>query len=188
MARSFKDNSERTWQVEITIATVKRVRTLLDVDLLEVTSAGDGECGLLRRLMNDPVLLVDVVYAVCKPQADAAGVSDESFGQAMAGDAIDLATSALLEALVDFCPSRGQRDNLGQALQMSRRVIDRGHDLVGQRIRSAEISAGMERAMANAVDEAFAELMPPSESGGTSGESPACSESTPTPSPSGSCC
>lgn len=98
--RTFQDNQKRTWEVEINVSVVKRVRGALDLDLLGVM-----EGGVLERLVNDPVLLCDLIYVVCQPQAEKADISDEDFGRAMAGDAIDHATSAVLEELADFFPS-----------------------------------------------------------------------------------
>lgn len=99
--KTFTDNAGRTWTIAVNVDAMKRVKGLLGVDLME---AVEGK--LLERLSGDPVLLCDVVYALVKPQADQASVSDEDFGRSMAGDAIDLATAAFLEELVDFFPSR----------------------------------------------------------------------------------
>ena len=99
--KTFTDNTGRAWQIAINVDAIKRVKALASVDLLD---AVDGK--LIERLVDDPVLLCDVVYSLCKPLADAAGVSDEDFGRSMAGDAIEHATSAMLEELVDFFPSR----------------------------------------------------------------------------------
>src|SRR5690606_35191593 len=83
---------------------VKRVRSLLNVDLLAAT---DG--ALIERLVSDPILLCDVLYVLCKPQADEQGVTDEEYGRAMGGTAIDDGTTALLEELVDFFPQAKRR-------------------------------------------------------------------------------
>ena len=48
----------------VNVDAVKRVRDLLREDLLDVEN-------VLKRLMVDPILLCDVIYCVCKPQADA---------------------------------------------------------------------------------------------------------------------
>jgi len=98
--RTFKDMAGRTWTLQINVDAIKRVRGLLNVDLLEIA---DGK--LIERLASDPVLLCDVVYAVLKPDADSAQVSDVDFGRAMGGDCLEHATSALLEELADFFPS-----------------------------------------------------------------------------------
>ena len=108
--KTFTDNAGRTWTVAINVECIKRVKTLLSVNLLD---AIEGK--LIEDLVSDPVLLCDVIYAVCKPEADTKEISDEEFGRAMAGDAIDNATTALLEELVDFFPS-GKRQVLAKAL------------------------------------------------------------------------
>jgi len=94
----------RAWNVEINVDAIKRVRGTCGVDLLD---ASDKQKSLLTDLATDPVLLVDVIYVVCKPQADDRGVSDEDFGRAMAGDAIDRARRRL-PSRADECLSHAQ--------------------------------------------------------------------------------
>ena len=109
--KSFTDNMGRAWTLVVNVATVKRVRALCGVDLNSVIEVEDGKpsAKLLERLSGDPVLLVDVLYAVCKPECDRLGVSDEDFGSAMAGDSVDAATQALLDEVIDFFPEAKRR-------------------------------------------------------------------------------
>jgi len=158
--KTFTDNASRVWTVAINVNAIKRVRTLANVNLLEVI-----EGTLLERLIRDPVLLCDVVYAVCKPEADKIGVSDEEFGQAMAGDAIDQATKTLLEELVGFSPSRQGRVNLQRILETTWRVMDKAHEAVAARLESGEIERAAEQLLAT--------------SSSSSGSSPASLESSP---------
>lgn len=144
--KSFTDNAGRSWTIAINVDAIKRVRGLLDVDLLEIV-----EGTLIEKLIRDPVLLCDVVYAVCKPEADARDVSDEDFGRAMAGDAIEHATSALLEELVGFSPSPRDRANLGRVLEATQKVMDKARNLIEQRINSGELERIAEQALANAT-------------------------------------
>ena len=105
--KSFTDNAGRVWMLAVNVGAIKRVRALCGVDLnsiIELDEKNKPTAKLLERLSTDPVLLVDVLYAVCKPECDSKNVSDEEFGAAMAGDAIDLATSALLDEIIDFFP------------------------------------------------------------------------------------
>jgi hypothetical protein len=141
----FKDNAGREWTVEINVASLKRVKSLADVDLLGVL---DGT--LIERLIRDPVLLCDAVYAICKPQADERSVTDEDFGRTMAGDAIESATEALLEELVSFCPSPRDRANLGRVLKATREVMDKARDIVEARLDSGELEKAAEQALAQA--------------------------------------
>ena len=158
--KTFTDNAGRTWTIAINVDAIKRVRGTLDVNLLEVV-----EGTLIERLIRDPVLLCDVVYAVCKPEADEKGVSDEEFGRAMAGDAIVHATKALLEELVGFSPSPRDRANLTRVLETTWKVMDKARDLIEARLESGELDRVVEQALASA--------------GGSSGSAPASPASSP---------
>lgn len=159
--KCFTDNAGRTWTLASNVDVIKRVRGLLDVDLLEIV-----EGKLIERLIRDPVLLCDVVYAVCKPEADAQGVSDEDFGRSMAGDAIEHATKALLEELVDFSPSPRDRVNLGRVLEKTWAVMDRARDLIETRINGSEIEKVVEQALANVGNSSGAAPVSPASSPG----------------------
>ena len=123
--KSFTDNAGRSWTVVLNVTALKHVRDLCEVDLMD---AAHGN--LLERLITDPVLLCDVIYCICKEEADKAGITDEQFGQSMAGDAIEAATKALLEELIDFFPE-ARRGLLSKALGKMRRwedlAIQAGH-------------------------------------------------------------
>lgn len=163
--RSFKDNEGRQWSVDINVAAIKRVRGLTGTDLMQVI-----EGTLIEKLIRDPVLLCDVVYALCKPDADTRSVSDEDFGKAMAGDAIEHATSAVLEELVGFCPSPRDRANLGRVLQATKKVMDRARDLVEKKLDSGELDRLADRLLSEGQT-----------AGSSSTNAPASSESTPAP-------
>lgn len=143
--RTFTDNAGRTWTIAINVDAIKRVRGLAGVNLLEVV-----EGTLIERLIRDPVLLCDVVYAVCKPEADTRNVSDQDFGRAMAGDAIEHATRALLEELVGFSPSRQSRANLQRVLEATWRVMERAQAMVAARLEGGELERVMEQALTTA--------------------------------------
>lgn len=133
--KTFKDNADRTWTIAINVGAIKRVRSLLDLDLME---AVEGK--LIERLIGDPILLCDVIYCLCKTDADSRGVSDEDFGRAMAGDAIELATTALLEELVDFFP-QGKRQLLRKALAKLKTLQSTMLSVVNERLDSPEFEA-----------------------------------------------
>lgn len=162
--KTFKDNADQSWTVAINVAAVKRVRDLAGVDLMEVL---DGS--LIEKLIRDPILLCDVVYAVCKPEADERGITDEEFGRAMAGDAIEHATTALLEDLVSFCPSPRDRKNLGRVLEATNRVMDKARDMVESKLESGDLERLAEEALNNL----------PEMHGNSSGNAPASSALTP---------
>ncbi|MCI0364944.1 MAG: hypothetical protein L0219_13785 [Phycisphaerales bacterium] len=131
--------------MEVNVAAIKRVRGLTQVNLLEII-----EGTLIEKLVRDPILLCDVIYALCKPQADGLTppVNDEEFGRSMAGDAIEHATAALLEELVSFCPSPRDRKNLGRVLDATKKVMDKARDLIEAKIDSGELEKAAEQALA----------------------------------------
>jgi hypothetical protein len=110
VAHVFADNKGRRWTVEVNVGTIRRVKALLGVNLLEAVT---GE--LANRMGEDPALFGDVLFACIKPQADAAGVTDSEFGEGLSGDATEEASLAFLQAVVDFFP-KGRREMLGRAL------------------------------------------------------------------------
>jgi len=52
---------------------------------------------------------VNILYILCREQAETYGVSDVQFGRGMAGGILELATTALLKELVSFFPSQKRR-------------------------------------------------------------------------------
>jgi hypothetical protein len=69
--KTFTDNMDRKWNVEIVYQTIRRVRDALKVNLAE---PDEGETPLASRLQSDLCLFCDVLYVICKPQADALNV------------------------------------------------------------------------------------------------------------------
>ncbi len=156
--KTFRDSENREWQIAMNITAAKRVLDLLKVNLLEPEV---GTPPLLTRLGTDIILLCDVLYAICKPQADQREISDEQFGQALGGDAIFQATKALMEELTDFFQSLRRTDRA------------RGVTVQGQIISKAVETADLKLAQIKPdelVEKAFS---------ASSTSSPESSESTP---------
>ena len=130
---TFTDTTGRQWTIAVNIHAIKRVRALIGVDLLTVV-----EGSLFTKLVDDPIFLCDLIYALVKPEADAQQVSDEAFGQAMAGDAIEHATVALLEELVGFFHG-AKRRMLEKALRKIKTLEATAAELAEQRIDAVAI-------------------------------------------------
>ena len=119
---SFVDNSRRTWEVAINIAAVKRIRGLLGIDLYSLVDDGFKS---LSKLVSDPVTLADVLYCLCRDQAEKQSISDEDFGRSLAGDAITQAADAFVEELIDFFPDARARASLRKAIEAGKTVRDK---------------------------------------------------------------
>lgn len=100
---SFKDVNGKSWELRITPTSMRRVETLTGVKLGTILQ---DEFRPLQEMFTDPVKTVDVLYALCQPEADRCKISDEQFGESMVGDALENAVDAFMEALADFFPSR----------------------------------------------------------------------------------
>ena len=144
--KTFKDNAGRSWTLIVNVAAIKRVRSLLNVNLME---AVEGD--LLEQLSTDPILLCDVVYVLCKPEADQQNVTDEQFGQAMAGDAIEHATTALLEELVDFFPL-ARRRVLQKALGKLKAVEEKASKFAEAALNDPKFDEQLDAALSNITD------------------------------------
>ncbi len=134
---TFNDTQGRTWTVTINVDAIRRVRSLLNVNLLD---AVDGN--LLEQLVVDPVLLCDILFALVQPEAQAKNVSDEDFGRALGGDALDQATTALLEGLADFFPS-GKRAVFRKALAKLKQLEALALETTSKRLESDELEQRM---------------------------------------------
>ena len=167
--KSFTDNTGRTWTLVVNVATIQRVRALCGVDLNSIVEVEDGKpsAKLLERLSGDPVLLVDVLYAVCRPECDQKNVSDEDFGAVMAGDAVEQATDALLDEIVDFFPA-AKRKAFQRILSASRRFGEAAR----RRLEATLADGRFEDALVSELERLT----------GLSPNAPESAESTPTPS------
>jgi hypothetical protein len=126
---TFADHTGRIWTVTIHVQAVKRCRALAGVDLYGLV---DEKFEGLSKLLSDPCGLVDVLYVLCKDEADKLGVSDEDFGRSLGGDSLERASTAFLEELTDFFPDPRVRAGM-------RRVMMAGHQLAGRLIDLAMI-------------------------------------------------
>lgn len=154
--QTFTDAGGRSWPITINVRAIRRVRDHAGADLMQIAG---GE--LLAKLGTDPVLLVDVLWALVMPKAQADGVTADAFAEAMVGDAIESATLALLHEMTAFFPSQ-TRVLLQRVLDAAKVQQDRAQALAGAGISE------LERRLS----------MPP---GAPSPTAPASSDATPIP-------
>ena len=143
--KTFTDNKDRVWEVELNIRQMKRVRDVLGIDLVNVISAnkdGTVSTDTLERVANDPILLVDILWVLCEGQAKPAGVTDDDFGSSLAGDSIEEATRAFLDELVDFFPG-ARRLILKKAVGLARKYEMESAAAVAEALESPEFEERM---------------------------------------------
>ncbi len=162
--RSFVDENGREWTLRVDVATARRARDQLQIDITEIYS-GD----LAIRLARDPVLLVDLLELVAEPDMDS-----ESFARAV-GHKLPEAAEALIFALADFfdgLTSGASTRVVATTIQTLRRA---------EQIAAARMTAPTDEEIETAIDSVLTRLS----SGVGFMKQPASSASTPTPSPPG---
>ena len=117
--KTFTDSAGRTWTISLTIDSAKRVRDLLNINLLEPEV---GDPPLITRLGTDEFLLCDVLYCLIKPQADSLNITSEQFGQALGGDVILAAQNAFYDEVIDFFQKRGRTDRAKAAATQQKMI------------------------------------------------------------------
>ena len=117
----FMDCEARTWNLRIDIDAIRRVRSAYSIDLATALASTET----IERLTSDIVLTIDVIYEICRPVAEKHGVTPESFGRSLAGDALGQAVTAFEEALVEFLPESNRRAT-------ARRILEAGKALQNQ--------------------------------------------------------
>ena len=144
--QSFKDSKGNIWTVEINVGAIKRVRAICDINLLDVITVdkdGRPDANLLDRLSDDPVLLVDTLYAVCQPEIEKKGLTDEEFGMSFDGDALVAAAHALLDGIVDFFPE-AKRRMFRKVLTASRRFEEATNRYLAETLDSGKLDEALE--------------------------------------------
>lgn len=158
--QGFSDSAGRAWTITINISAIKRVSDLVGVNLANLL---DGSPPLLTRLGTDVVLLCDVIFALVKPQADVAEVTDEDFGRSMGGDAILSANDAFWAELTAFFRQL-RRTDTARAIERQAAMVQTAVAAVEQRINDLDIDGLIQKSLGDSV-----------------GNSPESSELTPAP-------
>lgn len=152
---TFRDSNGKEWVVCLDAPTIRAVRQECKLDLADLEGKAYG------RMVDDPVLLVDVLWIICRRQAQEAGVTDEQFGRALIGDAIERATAAMLESIADFFP-RDQRELLLATAAANAKIrhtgISRAMAKINDPDLESQIVAALEQRMSDEIRDVLQQL------------------------------
>lgn len=109
---AFRDTGQRSWLIEINVGAAKRARDLAGVSLYKLA---EDRFQPLADLLADPVRFVDCLWCCVRPE-DGQPATDEDFGRALGGDALEAAAEAFVGELIDFFPA-AQRKALAKIHQ-----------------------------------------------------------------------
>lgn len=99
MAAKFQttiDGKAFDWSLSLNVGMLARLRTEAGFEI------GRDSEKLAGALFADPETIAKVLWVLIEQQAKAAGISPESFAFSLDGDAIESATTALMEAIINF--------------------------------------------------------------------------------------
>ena len=166
---SFQDKNGKKWNIELNVGTAKRVKSECEIDLVNViTMSRDGkaQASPLERLAEDPILLVDVLFSLCKEQAKESGIDDFAFAELFNADAVEQSSNALMEEIINFSQP-AKRKALTRIYRTAKDFAARMDKQLEQVLESPELDAEIESALTKSF-----------------GNTPESSESTPDRSPS----
>ena len=137
----FEDSKKESWELALTFGSIKRLKGLLDVDLLDLLG---GDPPLLTRLGTDVSLLVDVICALVRPQLAARDLSDEDFAERLDGVAGKEAMEAFYVELADFTRNLGQTAQ-ARAVERQTEVLVKGMALQTEMVDRVDLDALVEK-------------------------------------------
>ena len=116
----FVDNNGRDWIVSISYASIERVQSLVGVNLCEIVMGGQ----LASQFIWDSLMVSQVLWALCKPEADQAKITRDQFLDAIQGDPIDIAAIAVVEAMDTGFFSRHKRSIIRDLLVEMKKALE----------------------------------------------------------------
>lgn len=140
--QTFSDKNGQAWAFEITVTDVKAIAGETGTDIYAIADDGFEPLG---KLLDDPVKVVEVLWVLCKEQAEERALSPESFGRLFSGDVIEQAAEALLSAIIDFFPRARTREAMTKIVNKSRRLRDLLTDEAMEQIEALDVDEEAER-------------------------------------------
>lgn len=183
--RTFTDNANRTWKIELTLDAFERVfqqtadDTHESIDLLDPL---EGKPPLITRLDLNLRLLFRVLRALLAPQIEAAKIEAADFAQAIGGKASADARAAFMEEYAFFFREDG-REHFAKAIETQTSLTRKNIAAAAMRIEARARRIDIEKVLDQA--EAKADAADPDGPGSVFGNSPELRASTLDLSPSG---
>lgn len=164
---TFKDTEGRDWTLALNFASRKRLVALLpDADPFLLVQEGNALFERLTRALScdDWAFVVDVAFALAKPDADRLGVTDEGFAAALGGDAMHALRTALVAEYLDFFPEPEVRKRLRAVVEKTEAFRTAALGITDERIAAVDPESAARLILSN-----------------SSGSAPGPSASTPAP-------
>lgn len=129
--QKFKDKKENEWILELTVGSAKRVKLDCGVDLINITDfdAADKKSPL-EELAENPFLMVDVLFSLCRKQAEEKGIDDIAFGGLFDFETVQDAVDALVQEIINFTPPVRRK--------LLQKIYDKNKQIMGETEKQAD--------------------------------------------------
>jgi len=154
--RSFTDKSDQTWQIDLTVGAVMRVK-----------SSSEGRFNLFDpgpkmadELATDEGTFWELLWHLIEPQARERKIDAEAFGKAMAADCLHNARRLLFEEWTDFFRQLHRPDKQ-TVVEKAAKYLAKAMELTVAKLSSPEMNEldlMVERKMQASLNESFGKL------------------------------
>lgn len=148
---AFTDKTGHAWTIELSAPVVRDVRDQLGINLTAL------DADPFSQLAADPVLLVDVLYVLCREEANKLGISSRDFGMRLGSD-LDKPTEAVLDAIVNFFPA-GKRSVVRSAYLANQESMRRADEILLRKIQDPQNQNRVAEANAKKMDAVLEKLL-----------------------------
>ena len=148
MKHTFTDKIGESWELELNVGLIEDVKEITGVDFDKVLNEPEN---IATLLFAQPKKLVEVLWVMCKEQADKRNIEPKAFGYRFDRESIDLAANALIGSIISFYPrglaGRILADQLPEIIEkMDRKIVEKMKEnskaLISQLSNIATNSAG----------------------------------------------
>jgi hypothetical protein len=168
--KKFVDDLGRSWTVDITVGTIKRVKAAVGFSFDDLVSdaprkknhaeAAEDAVRPLRAFLDDDAKFSDVLFAIVGSQNP--DIDQSNFDDGMGGLALSLAKSAFVQALHDFFqkspPKRMLVRGVMEQMQMMKRAETTANKKLAELMASQpDVEAITNQEIEKAMSEAIAE-------------------------------
>lgn len=101
---SFTDTRGEKWTISVNFGTAHKLKQELEIDLLSHLKDPKEAMTFMVSLDEDPFQLGQIIYTLAKPEK--AGLTVDDLFAALDSEKADEAYQALIEAVIDFFPTR----------------------------------------------------------------------------------
>lgn len=147
-------NNGQSFTLELDTPLIREVRKELDIDLVASDMSGEAKAAA------DVATLVDVLWILCREQAEKNGINATTFGRGIKGDAWQDAVLALRRAIAFFSPSSSRSIRLAQ-IAAEERLQKAGAAAALSKIVDETTLKNLEDQVTAEVDKALSSLLTP---------------------------